>query len=399
VFGLGKRATPIIGLDIGSNTIKVAQFKEEKAGLSLVNFGVVPTPEGSIEDGKIVRGDIISEALGSLLSLHSFVGKRVSASVSGELVTVKQVTVDEVPRQQLSAIVKWEMEKHISYPIEDAVFDYQVLSRVQTDDGGVKANCLVAVAPLSIVDALIGVIRKTQLEAVFIEVEPFAELRLVDYVAYKRPDLDAKTVVLVNIGSGITSINVADQSMIRLTRMIPFGGTRITQAIASALGISTDRAEELKQDVVNVNPDGGQAEAGSEAERATTAALAIIDDLVLEIRRSLNYYTTRFESDRPLHLILSGGTANLKGIGEYMELSTGFTAEMNRLLLDVAKYDPSMFAESYLNEMAPMFSVATGLSLREFEEKAARRRSGHRRPPEVPVGESLLTYRPGSEGL
>jgi hypothetical protein len=49
--------------------------------------------------------------------------------------------------------------------------------------------------------------------------------------------------------------------------------------------------------------------------------------------------------------------------------------------------------------MAPMFSVATGLSLREFEEKAARRRSGHRRQAEVPVGESLLTYRPGSEGL
>jgi type IV pilus assembly protein PilM len=398
VFGLGKRVTPIIGLDIGSSTIKVAQFKEEKTGLSLVNFGIVPTPEGSIEDGKIVRGDIISEALGSLLSLHSFVGKRVSASVSGELVTVKQVTVDELPRQSLDAIVKWEMEKHISYPIEDAVFDYQVLSRVQTDDGGVKANCLVAVVPLDIVNALVGVIRKTQLEPVFIEVEPFAELRLVDYVAYKRPDLDAKTVVLVNIGSNITSINVADQSILRLTRMIPFGGTRITRAIAAALGISTERAEELKQDVVNVNPDG-QSEVGSEAERATSAALPIVDDLVLEIRRSLNYYTTRFESDRPLHLILSGGTANLRGISEYIELSTGFTAEMNRLLLDVAKYDPSMFAESYLNEMAPMFSIATGLSLREFEAKAARRRSGRKRPPEVPIGESLLTYRPGSEGL
>ena len=239
MFGLGDKATPIIGVDIGSSTIKVAQFKRDKNGLSLVNFGVVPTPEGSIEEGKIAKGDIISEALGSLLSLHSFVGKRVSASVSGQLVTVKQVTVDEIPRQSLGDIVKWEMEKHISYPIEEAVFDYKVLSRSQTDDGGIKANCLVAAAPLEIVNALVGVIRKTQLEPVFIEVEPFAELRLVDYVSYKRPDLDAKTIVMVNIGSTITSINVADQSMIRLTRMIPFGGARITQAIASALGINT----------------------------------------------------------------------------------------------------------------------------------------------------------------
>ena len=398
MFGLANKATPIIGVDIGSNTIKVAQFKRDKNGLSLVNFGVVPTPEGSIEEGKIAKGDIISEALGSLLSLHSFVGKRVSASVSGQLVTVKQVTVDEIPRQPLGEIVKWEMEKHISYPIEEAVYDYQVLSRSQTDDGGIKANCLVAAAPLDIVNGLMGVIRKTQLEPVFIEVEPFAELRLVDYVSYKRPDLDAKTIVMVNIGSTITSINVADQSMIRLTRMIPFGGARISQAIASALGINTERAEELKQESVNVNPDAN-LEAGSEAERATSAALPIIDELVLEIRRSLNYYTTRFESDRPLHLIISGGTANLKGIADYVELSTGFTVELNRLLLDVAKYDPSMFAESYLNEMAPMFSVATGLSLREFEAAAAKKRSGRHEAKPVGAGESLLTYRPGSEGL
>lgn len=398
MFGLGKKATSIIGVDIGSSSIKVAQFKPDKNGVSLINFGVVPTPEGSIEEGKIAKSEGISEALGSLLSLHSFVGKRVSASVSGQLVTVKQVTVDEIPRQPLGDIVKWEMEKQISYPIEEAMFDYQVLSRSQTGEGGIKANCLVAVVPLDIVNALVGVIRKTQLEPVFIEVEPFAELRLVDYVAYKRPDLDAKTIVMVNIGSTITSINVADQSMIRLTRMIPFGGARITQAIASALGINTERAEELKQESVNVDPDAN-LEAGTEAEHATSAALPIIDELVLEIHRSLNYYTTRFESDRPLHLILSGGTANLKGIADYIEVSTGFTVELNRLLLDVTTYDPSMFAESYLNEMAPTFSVATGLSLREFEAAAARKRSGQKQAKPVEAGESLLTYRPGSGAL
>jgi type IV pilus assembly protein PilM len=398
VFGLENKATPIIGVDVGASTIKVAQFKRDKNALSLVNFGVAPTPEGCIENGKIVKGDIISEALGSLLSLHSFVGKRVSASVSGQLVTVRQITVDDIPRQPLDDIVKWEMEKHISYPIEDAVFDYQVLSRSHTGDGGIKANCLVAAAPLEIVNALVGVIRKTHLEPVFIEVEPFAELRLVDYVSYKRPDLDAKTIVMVNIGSTITSVNVADQSVIRLTRMIPFGGARISQAIASILGITIERAEELKRESVNMDPQAN-LEAGTEAERATSAALPIIDELVLEIRRSLNYYTTRFESDRPLHLILSGGTANLKGVADYIEVSTGFTVEINRLLLDVAKYDPSMFAESYLIEMAPMFSVATGLSLREFEAAAARKRSGRKKAKPVEAGESLLTYRPGSEGL
>ena len=147
-----------------------------------------------------------------------------------------------------------------------------------------------------------------------------------------------------------------------------------------------------------MDPDAN-LEAGTEAERATSAALPIIDELVLEIRRSLNYYTTRFESDRPLHLILSGGTANLKGIADYIELSTGFTVEMNRLLLDVAKYDPSMFAESYLNEMRPLVGVARGLSPGELEATAAGKRSGRHQAKPVDVGQSLLTYRPGSEGL
>jgi type IV pilus assembly protein PilM len=278
------------------------------------------------------------------------------------------------------------------------VFDYQVLSRNKTDDGGVKVNCLVAAAPLDIVNALVGVLRKTQLEPVFIEVEPFAELRLVDHIAYKRPDLDAKTIVMVNIGATITSINVADQSMIRLTRMIPFGGTRVSQAIAGAMGVDLEQAEELKQETANIDPDAN-LEPGSDAERVTSAVLPVIDELVLEIRRSLNYYTTRFESDRPLHIILSGGMANLKGIVDYIELSTGFTVELNRLLLDVAKYDPTMFAESYLNQMAPMFSVATGLSLREYEAAAAKKHAGHKQAAPVQESESLLTYRPGSEGL
>jgi type IV pilus assembly protein PilM len=398
VFGIGDKATPIIGVNIGTSTIKVAQFKRDKNVLSLVNFGIVPTPEGSIEEGKIVKGDLISEALGSVLSLHSFAGKRVSASVSGQLVTVRQITVDDIPRQSLDDIVKWEMEKHISYPIEQAVFDYQVLSRSQEDDGGVKANCLVAAAPLEIVNALVDVIRKTHLEPVFIEVEPFAELRLVDYVSSKRPDLDEKIIVMVNIGSTMTSVHVADQSVIRLTRMIPFGGARISQAIASALGVTTQRAEDLKRESVNVGADAN-LEVGSEAQCATSAALPVIDELILEIRRSLNYYTTRFESGRPLHMLLSGGTANLRGIAGYIEVSTGFTVEINHLLLDVARYDPDMFAASYLNEMAPVFSVATGLSLREFEAAAARKRSGPKKATPVEAGGSLLTYRPGSEGL
>ena len=58
-----------------------------------------------------------------------------------------------------------------------------------------------------------------------------------------------------------------------------------------------------------------------------------------------------------------------------------------------------MFAESYLNQMAPMFSVATGLSLREYEATAAKKHAGRKQAAPVSEGESLLTYRPGSEGL
>ena len=117
MFGIKSKTTPIIGVDIGASTIKVAQFKRDKSALLLINFGVVPTPEGAIEEGKIVRGESISEALGALLALHSFVGKLVSASISGQLVTVRQITVDDIPRQPLDDIVKWDIEKHISYPI------------------------------------------------------------------------------------------------------------------------------------------------------------------------------------------------------------------------------------------------------------------------------------------
>ena len=115
-------------------------------------------------------------------------------------------------------------------------------------------------------------------------------------------------------------------------------------------------------------------------------------ELVAEVDHAASLGKTRLDAR-------IGSERAAQPFADYLELATGFTVEINRLLLDVANYDPSMFAESYLNEMAPMFSVATGLSLREFEVVAARKRSGRKKSKPVEAGESLLTYRPGSEGL
>jgi len=172
--------SPVIGLDLGSGYIKIAQLKETTKGLNLVNIGLLPTPKGAIENAKIVNPEDISEAIRTLLRMFSFIGKRVVASVSGQLVTVRTLTVDKLPETELNEVVKWEIQKILPYKLDEASIDYQILGVVPETEGK-KLSIIAAAASLDIINSIVSAIKLAKLEPVAIEIESFAELRLLDY--------------------------------------------------------------------------------------------------------------------------------------------------------------------------------------------------------------------------
>ncbi|HOC52130.1 MAG TPA: type IV pilus assembly protein PilM [Caldisericia bacterium] len=357
--------SPVIGLDLGSGYIKIAQLKETTKGLNLVNIGLLPTPKGTIENAKIVNPEEISEAIRTLLRMFSFIGKRVVASVSGQLVTVRTLTVDKLPETELNEVVKWEIQKILPYKLEEASIDYQILGVVPETEGK-KLSIIAAAASLDIINSIVSAIKLAKLEPVAIEIESFAELRLLDYTYSNK--YSKNIILLINSGYSFTSINIIENGVLRFTRVIPFGGKSLIRVIQDTLKINEKDAETYLITACDLNLEKYSKD--SDTFRITESILPIIEEFALEIRRSITYYQGLPDfSGKDFLVILGGGTSKIKGLNDYINSYLKVESILDDLLIKGVEFNPKLFTEDYLREMSPFFTVAVGLSMRESFEK------------------------------
>lgn len=366
--GFGK--TPVIGLDLGSGYIKISQIRETGKELNLVNIGLLPTPEGSIENAKIVKPDEIAEAIRTLMRMYSFIGKRVVTAVSGQLVTVRTLVVDNLPKSELDEVIKWEMSKVLPYKIEDASFDYQIIGAAPKTEGK-KISVIAAAASLDIINSIVAAIKLAKLEPVAIEIESFAELRLLDYVL--KDDYKNTIIVLVNSGHSFTSINIIEDGILRFTRIIPFGGRSLIKGLSNKVGTNEKEAENLLVTMCNVDLENVDKE--SDTFKVTSSIMPLIEEFVLELKRSLMYYRgLPSYSGKSFEIIMGGGTSKLRGLIKYIKTTLGVETKLNDFLYKAVVYNPKLFTEEYLLDMAPFFSVSVGLSMREAIERFEKTR-------------------------
>ncbi|HOK18130.1 MAG TPA: type IV pilus assembly protein PilM [Caldisericia bacterium] len=357
--------SPAIGLDLGSGYIKIAQLKETTKGLNLVNIGLLPTPKGAIENAKIMNPEDISEAIKTLLRMFSFIGKRVVASVSGQLVTVRTLTVDKLPEPDLNEVIKWEIQKILPYKLDEASIDYQILGVVPETEGK-KLSVIAAAASLDIINSIVSAIKLAKLEPVAIEIESFAELRLLDFTYSDK--YSKNIILLVNSGYSFTSINIIEDGVLRFTRVIPFGGKSLIRVIQDTLKVNEKEAETYLVTACDLNVEKYSKD--SDTLRITESVLPIIEEFALEIKRSITYFQglPNF-SGKDFLVILGGGTSKIKGLNDYIKSYLKVQSILDDLLIKGVEYNPKLFTEDYLREMSPFFTVAVGLSMRESFEK------------------------------
>ncbi|HON82830.1 MAG TPA: type IV pilus assembly protein PilM [Caldisericia bacterium] len=357
--------SPVIGLDLGSGYIKIAQLKETTKGLNLVNIGLLPTPKGAIENAKIMNPEDISEAIKTLLRMFSFIGKRVVASVSGQLVTVRTLTVDKLPEPDLNEVIKWEIQKILPYKLDEASIDYQILGVVPETEGK-KLSVIAAAASLDIINSIVSAIKLAKLEPVAIEIESFAELRLLDFTYSDK--YSKNIILLVNSGYSFTSINIIEDGVLRFTRVIPFGGKSLIRVIQDTLKVNEKEAETYLVTACDLNVEKYSKD--SDTLRITESVLPIIEEFALEIKRSITYFQglPNF-SGKDFLVILGGGTSKIRGLNDYIKSYLKVQSILDDLLIKGVEYNPKLFTEDYLREMSPFFTVAVGLSMRESFEK------------------------------
>lgn len=242
----------VVGLDIGTDTIKVAEAKLAKDGIRITGLGVLPTPPGVVDNSVIVDPQALGVAIKQILRDNGIKSKKVVSSISGQSSVV--VRIIEVPRMtpnELAETMKWEVERHVPFSPTDIQMDFAPVEKPNIPPDAPNMEVLLAVAQRDAVDAHVKTLQKAGLDPIAIDVQPLAVSRpLIDMANGSLPYV----VGVINIGATTTSVEVFEGGQLAFPGPpLPIAGINFTRAISDALGVPMEEAERLKKEFAEVD--------------------------------------------------------------------------------------------------------------------------------------------------
>ena len=367
----GKEST--VGVDIGSSCIKAVEIVPTAKGWELANVAVAPCPKDALKDGVIINILEVSHTVRSMLRDANIRATGAICGISGSQVIVRQVQFPKMPESTLRKSIKFEAGKYISSSVEDSVVEFEIVGAAEDSD---QMNVWLVAAPREMVESRVTVLEASGLEPLVVDVEAFALIR--SLVEFSSSDKYLQhTVALVDMGASHTDVNVVSHGQFALTRNIPIAGDSFTNAIKSLTGSSFQEAETLKLELTRELPldqiNDTQAD-----NRSWKVVQPLLDELIREIKRSINYYHSQFpegNSDAFVSkIVLSGGTAITPGMDAYIEAKLGIQTEVANVLQQSA-IDIGRVSSEFAAQYGPVLAVSTGLSLKEqmteVKQKAA----------------------------
>src|SRR4029079_9473856 len=302
---LFRRAKSLVGLDIGSSSVKAIELKSVGKGFRVSAIGVESVPPDSIVDGAIIDGGAVADAVRRLFANKRFKAKDVVASLSGNSVIVKKISLPSMTEAELAESIYWEAEQYIPFDLQDVNLDYQILDRASAGGKGMMDVLLVAAKKEKIADYT-GVIGQAGRVAVVVDVDAVALQNAYEINYGIDPNA---VVVLLNAGASATNINIlaGDQSV--FTRDISIGGNAYTEALQRELHLPFDLADQLKR---------GLAVDGVTFDEARPVLRAVSENVMLEIQKTFDFFKATASSDRIDRIMVSGGGSRAEGFTEML---------------------------------------------------------------------------------
>ncbi len=229
-------AVNLIGLDIGTVSIRAAETSNSKDGPVISNFGHILLPPGVVQNGAVQDEPAVTAALKQLWSTFKFRSRKIALGVTHQQIVVRETTVANLPAKEMRQALPFQVRDALPLAPEKSLIDFYPLE--EPGDAETVRGLLIA-APKEPVLAAIRAIEAAKLHVVRVDLATFALLR-----AASR--LDEQVEALVDIGAHATSVIVHHDGEPLIVRTIPRGGNEITKTIADRLDVPIEQAEELK---------------------------------------------------------------------------------------------------------------------------------------------------------
>lgn len=306
----GKKAN-LIGLDIGSRTIKLAEVDNKKKILK--RFAATDIPPGYIEDGAVRNSEGIVDAIRQLHTRSKAKERNVALAIGGYSVIVETVTLPDVSPQELQEKVKSEIEPIIPYDMSDVYFDFQDLGPV--DGAEDKRNAIVVAAKKDMVNEYVSIVEEAGLKACVVDIDAFA----LQNIYTETYGVESEGVALIDVGANKTTLNILKGTRSVFTRDVAMGCHQINLKIVSQIGCTPEEAERTYRN--------------KETDKISTKELGeIIESVVTawctEIRRAFDFYYTKYPDDPIGKIYLSGGGANIKKFRQLLAVEASSEVEV-----------------------------------------------------------------------
>jgi type IV pilus assembly protein PilM len=350
MFGMQRKQKTVIGLDIGSSSVKVVEFEMHGRQPRLVRFAQAPLLPEAIVDSEIIDRQAVVETIQNLFEEQGIKSKNVATAVSGRAVIVKKIWMDRLDQNDARSAIQWEAEQHIPYDINDCTLDFQIL---KSEDDAKQMEVLLVAAKKDMVLSHADLVREAGLNPEVIDVDAFA----LQNAILANYDLDEEEVAaLINVGAEETNLNIVRAGVPLYTKDLALGTATLLESLKRNFALGHEEADGLLH---GLDMGGGEADIDLPA-----TVCEVFEDLVSAVERAAAFLKSSGEAEKVSRILIAGGGAALPGLRDFLAAREQVPVEivdpLNQLEIDTDRVDAQQWAER-----APQFSVSVGLALRK----------------------------------
>ena len=356
----GSKKKQLIGLDIGSSSVKICELKITGKGGSqrhrLQKLGMAALPFDAIVEGDIMDSNAVATAIRQVLAEQKIKAREVAISVAGQQVMVKKVTFPLMSPAELAESVRWEAESFFpaGQGLDAYALDFAVLEERPADG---NMDVVLVACRKDKIEAYLSCVAMAGAKPVLVDVDVFAIQNL--YEINSPAGAGDEVVALVNIGAQFANLTMLVGRKSLFWRDIAWGGHRFTDKLMEDWGISRESAEQLKE---------GVAAEGRTPEEVEPSLSAISDSFADELGRTIDFFRSSFKVDRLDRVLLSGGSAKIDKLpeilGDRLRVSVDRLNPFQLLEMDERSLDPAV-----IQGVGCTAAVAVGLALRQVGDR------------------------------
>lgn len=348
------KSKPLIGVDISSSAVKMVELSGNgKDGYRVERYTIEVLSKDVVADGNIINLEEASESVRRAWKRMATTTRNVALALPAASVITKKIILPSGQREEeMEVMVESEANQYIPFPLEEVNLDFQVIGAAPSSPDEVEV--LIAASRKEKVEDRVAVAEAAGLKPLVMDVENFATLAAFELVLSQLPDQGKDQVIaLIDVGANATNLTVLRNGLQVYTKEQAFGGSQLTQEAARQYGMSYEEAEAAKR--ANSLPDNFESE----------LLRPFVENLALEVSRSLQFFFTSTQFNQVDHIVLAGGCAVIPGVDEVVATKTQVNTIVANPFAGMAVSD-RVRARSLVADASSLM-VACGLALRRFD--------------------------------